>query len=109
MAKAVPASLGHISQLRHLIDLKLHRSAGGSGSGSGSDGAVKGTGNRAGVDNAARFGCPLTGLIMNGRFRFVVMRPSGHVVSERALKEVRCASHIRASLLLSCSAMLSNQ
>jgi hypothetical protein len=26
---------------------------------------------------------------MNGRFRFVVLRPSGVVVSERALKSVR--------------------
>ena len=25
----------------------------------------------------------------NGRFRFVVLRPSGHVVSERAVKQVR--------------------
>ncbi len=87
VAKAMPASMGHITQLRHLVDLKLHPNA--SGSGSGSNGAARGTGNAAGVDNVARFCCPLTGLDMNGRFRFFVMRPGGHVVSERAVKEAR--------------------
>ena len=39
--------------------------------------------------NGARFCCPITGQEMNGRYRFVVLRNSGHVVSEKALKQVR--------------------
>jgi hypothetical protein len=35
------------------------------------------------------FACPLTGLPMNGRYRFVALRRTGHVISEKALKEVR--------------------
>lgn len=35
-----------------------------------------------------RFVCPVTELPMNGRHRFVALRPSGVVVSERALKQV---------------------
>jgi len=35
------------------------------------------------------FQCPVTGLEMNGRFRFFAVMPSGHVVSHRAVKEAR--------------------
>lgn len=38
--------------------------------------------------NGADFACPLTGLPMNGRYRFSVLRSTGHVLSEKALKEV---------------------
>lgn len=43
--------------------------------------------------NGADFACPLTGLPMNGRYRFSVLRKTGHVLSEKALKEVRLWSH----------------
>jgi len=39
--------------------------------------------------NGADFACPLTGLPMIGRYRFSVLRSTGHVLSEKALKEVR--------------------
>ena len=42
--------------------------------------------------NGADFACPLTGLPMNGRYRFSVLRSTGHVLSEKALKEVSPAS-----------------
>lgn len=41
------------------------------------------------MNNGADFMCPLTGLPMNGRYRFFAFRRSGLVVSEKALKEVR--------------------
>ena len=43
--------------------------------------------------NGADFACPLTGLPMNGRYRFSVLRKTGHVLSEKALKEVDPSSH----------------
>lgn len=72
VGKTMPKALGHISSLKHLIDLKLEPS----GSGKGGDGG-------------AAFACPITGLALNGKARFVVVRAKGHVLSERALKEVR--------------------
>ena len=38
--------------------------------------------------NNAQFVCPITGQELNGRFRFLVLRNSGDVVSERAIKQV---------------------
>lgn len=38
--------------------------------------------------NEAQFVCPVTGQQLNGRFRFSVLRNTGHVISNRALKEV---------------------
>lgn len=40
------------------------------------------------LNNEASFACPLTGLPMNGRYRFSALKKSGHVISEKALKEV---------------------
>ncbi len=40
-------------------------------------------------ENACDFQCPVTGLEMNGRFRFFCVLPSGHAVSHRAVKEAR--------------------
>lgn len=37
----------------------------------------------------ADYNSPSSGLELNGRFKFVALRPSGIVVSERALKQVR--------------------
>ena len=45
--------------------------------------------------NGADFACPLTGLPMNGRYRFSVLRSTGHVLSEKALKEVLPTSQLR--------------
>jgi len=38
--------------------------------------------------NNAHFVCPITGQELNGRFRFSVLRSTGDVVSERAIKQV---------------------
>lgn len=61
------------------------------GSVQGKGGAGGGAGVSAGefqMNNGADFACPLTGLPMNGRYRFSALRASGLVVSEKALKEV---------------------
>lgn len=64
----LPEPMKHVATLRDLTTLRLARS----------DGA-------AAADHAA-FACPLTGSLLNGRTRFVALRPSGVVVAERALK-----------------------
>lgn len=81
----MPRPLAHISSLKHLIDLKLERNPNFK-AGSAPD---------AGAAPESRFHCPVTGLDFNGRFRFVVLRPSGHVVSERAIKQVG-GQHVRS-------------
>ncbi|KAL4457462.1 hypothetical protein ABPG75_012327 [Micractinium tetrahymenae] len=80
--KSMPKPLAHITSLKHLIELKL-----GDGSSGGGSAAAAPT-SKDGGDVAARFACPITGLPFNGKSRFVVLRRSGHVLSERALKEV---------------------
>jgi hypothetical protein len=80
--KSMPKSLAHISGLKHLVELKLEAAEdGGKGGKNGDDGQ----------NGGVRFACPITGLPFNGKSRFVVFKKSGHVLSERALKEVRCA------------------
>lgn len=74
LAKSIPRSLGHISSMKHLIDVVLTEV----------DGAA--------ADAAVRFACPVTGLPMSGKSRFVIVRPGGtgpgHIMSEKALKEL---------------------
>ena len=66
--------------LKHLIPLKLQRIRGGKEAARAAGAPVQ--------DNAAQFCCPVTGQEMNGRFPFVIMRHTGHVISRRALREV---------------------
>ncbi|KAL4440746.1 hypothetical protein ABPG77_000455 [Micractinium sp. CCAP 211/92] len=80
--KSMPKPLAHITSLKHLVELKLGE--GGSGGGDTAAPSSK----AAASDIPARFACPITGLPFNGKSRFVVLRRSGHVLSERALKEV---------------------
>ncbi len=73
----MPKALSHISSLKHVIDLKLERSADVAKSTAGANGG------------AVQFACPITGQALNGKYKFVMVRRTGHVLSERALKEVR--------------------
>jgi hypothetical protein len=76
LAKTIPRGLGHISSMKHLIDIKLEESQG------------------TAADAAVRFACPVNGLPMSGKSKFVIIRKSGssgregYVVSERAVKEL---------------------
>lgn len=73
VSRSLPPELGHIRGLKDLIAIHLEpRDAAGSD---------KGT--------ACRFQCPITGLEFNGRFKFAALRACGHVLSAKALKEVR--------------------
>jgi Rtf2 RING-finger len=86
MDKNIPKALAHITSLKHVIDLHLTRA----------DLRARGrstvaTSNNFQPGNDAEFVCPITGLEMNGKYRFVVLQRSGHVISEKALKQVPVA------------------
>jgi hypothetical protein len=74
LAKNMPRGLGHITSIKHLIDVKLQ----------GSQGTAS--------DAAVRFACPVNGLPMSGKSKFFIIQGkgggTGHVISERALKEL---------------------
>ncbi|KAL0044635.1 hypothetical protein WJX82_003672 [Trebouxia sp. C0006] len=85
VSKSLPGSLSYISSLKHLIDLRLTKN----------ENAVEAshvtTQGNFQPSNNAQFVCPITGQELNGRFRFLVLRNSGDVVSERAIKQVPVA------------------
>lgn len=72
--KNMPKSLLHITSLKHVIDIKLEPAR------------------DAATGAAVLFACPVMGVPMSGKSRFVVVRRGGQgagvVVSERALKEL---------------------
>lgn len=73
LTKTMPKSLSHITSIKHIIDVKLHPAS--------SSAAAQ-----------IRFSCPVTGVLMNGKTKFIVVRPNGQgtgwAVSERALQEL---------------------
>lgn len=85
VSKSLPGSLSYISSLKHLIDLRLIKN----------ENAVEvshvTTQGNFQPSNNAQFVCPITGQELNGRFRFSVLRNTGDVVSERAIKQVPVA------------------
>ena len=72
ISKSVPKSLAHITSRKSVHDVVLY--------------PVDGT------DPRVRFGCPVTGLLLSGRYRFVAVKSTEdgawHVVSEKAVKEL---------------------
>jgi hypothetical protein len=92
--KTLPSALAHISSLKAVTTLKLEpiasrtasHAAAGPGPGSSSNGR------NGSSSDLAVFQCPVTGLEMNGRVLFVIHKPSGLVLSERALREVPVAA-----------------
>jgi hypothetical protein len=89
LTKSVPSALGHITSIKQLVTLKLDPVLRRGGGGDGGPVAAKGSGGAPAA--AADWQCPVTGLEMNGRARFVVHRPTGAVLAERALKEAPAA------------------
>lgn len=97
VAKGLPPALAHVSSIRHVFDarvteIKKGGEGGGRDGGEGGDknGAANGTKNanaNASTDSLApRFCCPVTGIHLNGKNRFLLLRPSGLVISERAVR-----------------------
>jgi hypothetical protein len=93
----------HVTGLRSLTDVKLalavdvrggaREEAAGEGAAAAAAAAAAGAPPRpppaasADAADAVLFACPVTGAPMNGRFRFYLHKPSGVVLSERALRE----------------------
>lgn len=75
-----PESVSHIKNLKDIKDLKLYKNP-----------AYVATEHTEGSvgDGSAPYICPISGLEMTGKFRFVFLWNCGCVLAERALKEVK--------------------
>ena len=82
LSKALPPHLSHIKSLKSLHDATLHPNP--------AFGKVA-LGHTSGMsegDDEPPFACPVAMIPLNGRYPFVLIRPTGHVVSQRALTQV---------------------
>ncbi|CAK1601619.1 unnamed protein product [Parnassius mnemosyne] len=75
-----PESITHIKNMKDIKDLKLTKNPAYTNA-DHTDGAVG--------DSSAPYICPISGLEMTGKFRFIFLWSCGCVLAERALKEVR--------------------
>ncbi|XP_041975140.1 replication termination factor 2 [Aricia agestis] len=74
-----PVSISHIKNLKDIKDLKLINNP-----------AYKKTEHAEGAtESSAPYICPISGLEMTGKFRFIFLWSCGCVLAERALKEVK--------------------
>ncbi|XP_027329920.1 protein RTF2 homolog [Abrus precatorius] len=72
LGKRLPKEFGHIKGLKDMINIHLS--------------------SIPGVDDGAKFQCPVAGLEFNGKYKFLALRNCGHVLSAKALKEVKSSS-----------------
>lgn len=87
----LPKRIEHITGMKALLTCKLEKRRGGTnGSGEEKTASVNARNFRCGTTEAV-FACPITGLDFNGKTKFVVMRPSGVVVADKALREAKAA------------------
>ena len=93
----LPKRLEHVTGLKALTTLKLHKIESGKNNSStkGANGGTKGNDNTTVNASSFRlaasavFSCPVTGLDLNGKTKFFALSPDGLVVSDRALREAR--------------------
>jgi hypothetical protein len=86
---ALPQRLEHITGMKAITALKLHKNERTKSSVKDASGKVNATSFRLAAE--AVFSCPITGLDFNGKTKFVALVPSGVVVSDRALREAKSA------------------
>lgn len=72
--KKLPKEFGHIRGLKDMIPIHLAPIPG------------------AAAGSETRFQCPITGLEFNGKYAFLAIRGCGHILSAKALKEVRSSA-----------------
>ncbi|KAL5066217.1 hypothetical protein RYX36_027954 [Vicia faba] len=72
LGKKLPKEFGYIKGLKDMIKIKLS--------------------SIPGEDDGAKFRCPVAGLEFNGKYRFFALRNCGHVLSSKALKEVKSSA-----------------
>ncbi len=78
--KSIPSPLAYISSLKHLVDLKLEANQ------QGSSKKVASVNGSAAPTNESQFCCPITGVALNGRYKFVAFRSTGHVVRPERIR-----------------------
>ncbi|XP_019096030.1 PREDICTED: protein RTF2 homolog isoform X2 [Camelina sativa] len=78
LSKRVPKQFSHIEGLKDMVNIKLTPVA-------GSDGSSQDT-------TSSQFQCPVSGLEFNGKYKFFALRRCAHVMSSKALKEVKSSS-----------------
>ncbi|GAX81855.1 hypothetical protein CEUSTIGMA_g9283.t1 [Chlamydomonas eustigma] len=89
--KSMPPPLAYITSLKHITPLNLHpnpsRINNGSAMTSSSSSTALALKGSSGPSNESQFCCPVSGVEFNGRYKFVVFKSTGHVVSDKALKD----------------------
>ncbi|KAJ0266828.1 Replication termination factor 2 [Hirschfeldia incana] len=75
LTKKLPKQFSYIKGLKDMVNIKLEDVAGFDGD-----------------TTSARFQCPVSGLEFNGKYKFFALRGCGHVMSAKALKEVKSSS-----------------
>ncbi|KAF5749526.1 protein RTF2 [Tripterygium wilfordii] len=75
LGKKLPKEFGYIKGLKDMINIKLSPIP-----------------SEVGERSDTRFQCPITGLEFNGKYKFFALRNCGHVLSAKALKEVKSSS-----------------
>ncbi|KAJ7955618.1 Protein RTF2-like [Quillaja saponaria] len=75
LGKKLPKEFGHIKGLKDMIKIQLDMIPGAEDVGAGT-----------------RFQCPISGLEFNGKCKFFALKNCGHVLSAKALKEVKSSS-----------------
>lgn len=78
LSKRLPKQFSYIKGLKDMVNIKLTPVA-------GSDGSSQDT-------TSAQFQCLFSGLEFNGKYKFFALRGCGHVMSAKALKEVKSSS-----------------
>jgi hypothetical protein len=86
----LPKRIEHVTGMKALVTCQFHKRR--RDAGDGEDGtkakSVNARNFRCGATDAV-FSCPITGLDFNGKTKFVVVRPSGVVVADKALREAK--------------------
>lgn len=72
LGKKLPRAFGHIKGLKDMVSVELDEIPE--------------------FDSDTRFQCPITGLEFNGKYKFFALRSCGHVLSAKALKEVKSSA-----------------
>ncbi|XP_026454725.1 protein RTF2 homolog [Papaver somniferum] len=82
LGKKLPKGFGHIKGLKDMIPIHLSQ-------------IPKKKNDTDDVDNISfdtKFQCPVAGVELNGKYKFFALRSCGHVLSAKALKEVKSSS-----------------
>ncbi|KAF7116040.1 hypothetical protein RHSIM_RhsimUnG0040000 [Rhododendron simsii] len=78
LGKKLPKAFGHVKGLKDMVSVELSM--------------IPGLESGGDVIGGTRFQCPISGLEFNGKYRFFALRTCGHVLSAKALKEVKSSA-----------------